>query len=226
MKSTLIAILILAGADVFAGNRVGNGGNLVQCEEPKGSDKKQLQLLDFYESFGMTGPDLFKLDPSKKDLNDKDILQNRLDLLAKVAPKLADQYSRRTKTIQNEIEFKTGVSLSLAKDAVEAFLPSDKGCSLKQVVIRKEQKPVDGEKRFLFDQTLWNKLNPEQKAGLMLHEIIYEHFAKLESKVDREKRDSRKARKLVAKIFSKDFEKLTSGEFWLYIKSLEVPVYP
>ncbi len=198
MKSLFLFLLPLA----FAGNRVGNGGNVLVCPG-------KIQLLDFYEAGKLS---------ATKSKDHKDLLDERLSNLARAAPKLADQYRRRVKSIMDEIEFKKDVALSEVDDSFHAFKPSDPNCKIRQIAIRQDV-PV-GDKRFVFDKGLWDKLSEHDRAGLILHEIIYEHFAKLGAT------DSRKARRMNAYIFSTEIEKSNTGKVWKFIGELDLPIYP
>ena len=201
MKIVAAIALVLFALPASAGNRVGNGGDVVICPEKS-------TLLDFYER------------PPVAAAGAKDyqaILAQRIAALAKAAPKLAEQYGRRAKSIGNEIDFKADVKLTDVKDSLHAFEPDDDNCKVRQIAIRQNQ-PVG--KRFLIDDRSWKALDAQNKAGLILHEIIYEHLAKLGQT------DSRKVRKLNAHIFSSAIETEGSGKFWLMIKDLEIPLYP
>lgn len=80
---------------------------------------------------------------------------------------------RRVKTIVDEIDFRDGVALTDVEDSMHVMLPA--GCKLQQIAIR-QNVPVPNSKRFLIDKKLWGALAPRDRAGLILHEIIYEHF--------------------------------------------------
>ena len=195
-----------------AQNRVGNGGNLAICG--KGQVVRQAQLLDFFEAGGFDYdlPFISKID--NQDL----ILQDRLKVLAGLAPKLAAQYQRRLPEIKNEWDLKKDIKLTAVNDSLHAFSPKEKDCSIQQIVIRLPN--LKEGKRFLVDEDLWKILTEAQKAGLVMHEMIYEHLAKLGEE------DSRNARKINALIFSPRFSKMKSGEFWLFIKDLHISLYP
>ena len=75
-------------------------------------------------------------------------------------------------------------------------------------------------KRFLVSAVYWKRLSEPRRAGLLAHELIYEHLAKLGAT------DSRASRKFVALLFSPKFKDMSSGDFWLFMKELKVPVYP
>lgn len=183
-----------------AQNRVGNGGDAVICP-----DKSPI-LLDLYEATE-TLITSSKTDPYK-------IVQDRLSLLVAIAPKLATQYTKKLVKMSGDIEFKPDIQLVNIKDSKHLSMP--KNCSLKQVAIRKNA-VTQAEKLFLFDKDIWDKMDSLNQAALLMHEIIYDHFYKLDEK------DSVKARKINVLLFS---EKLTKANFWGMIKDLQIPIYP
>ena len=210
MKLLILPLLISLIA--HAGNRVGNGGDVLVCEERKPA----VQLLDMFEAEDA------KIDLIADDTKGtyEEILRARLDLLTKVAPKLGEQYKRRLKSIKDQLNFKEKVTLTDVKDSLHAIMPSEGKCKLNQIVIRQAIPTGDSEKKFLVDKGLWEKLSSRDRAALILHEIVYEHFTNLGDW------DSRYARKLNGLIFSKKFESMESGKFWLFIKEFELPLYP
>lgn len=180
-------------------NKVGNGGDVVVC-------KASIQLLDFYE----TDEKIF----STSQGTYKEILKENFSKLEKTVPEVFKNYQNRLESIVNDIEFKKDIKLSDIKDSNEFYIP--KNCELVQIAIRKKT-PDKKEKKFIIDQDLWNKLSDLQKAGLISHEIIYEHFAKLGQT------DSMNVRKVNRFVFSKN---PTASDFWNLIQDLKIPLYP
>lgn len=201
-KFNLFLILLLYSFNAFAQNKVGNGGDVVTC------NNKSPELLDFYEN----PSDLLQTSLSSY----QEIILNRLNTLEKISLKLATQYKQRYTNIENEIDFKENISLSDIKDSAHLFLPKSSDCRLQQIAIRKSIS-TSKEKLFIFDQQLWKKLNALNKAGLIFHEIIYEHLIKLGDV------DSTKARKINNYLFNKNLNK---ADFWKLIRELKVPIYP
>lgn len=195
---------VLVGSLAHADNKVGNGGNVVFCKTKKTSSAA---LLDFYEM------------ETKVQSKEKDafkIAETQLQHLKMAAPKLADQYLQRLKEIQADIDYRNDISLTSVPDSLHLFKPLNSDCEILQIAIRKAQAAGD-EKRFLIREDLWKKLSPSHQAGLLTHEIIYEHLSKLGEK------DSVKARKLNRYIYS---ENLKPGSFWKFVQELEIPIYP
>ncbi|QLY23856.1 hypothetical protein [Bdellovibrio sp. KM01] len=185
------------------GNKVGNGGDGVFC---KGSNESA-RILDFYEG---------DLKPTATEKDPYAIAEKKFTELKSAAPKLGEQYLSRLKTLRSAIDFKEGVALTNIKDSNHLFKPVEADCEVIQVVIRKRS-PLPGEKTFIIRQDLWDRLSPVQQAGMISHEIIYEHLMKLGAT------DSVKARAFNRFIFG---EKYDSEKFWKFIQGLEVPIYP
>lgn len=201
---TLAIFFLTTFAALGSTNKVGNGGDGVFCKK---LDKTEGRLLDFYEKN-------FSIEPN--ETNPEIIAEKQIKKLENIAPKLSKHYLKRLKELPNEIEFKSEVSFIDIKDSNHFFSPLTKDCQILQVAIRKS-KILPNEKRFLIREDLWKQMGPIHKAGLLTHEIIYEHLAKLGEE------DSTKTRILNSFIFANEFK---AEEFWRLIKELEVPIYP
>lgn len=202
MKLVLILVFLFPKV-IFAGNRVGNGGDVIQCPGKS-------TILDLYESTEA----LVKISEADEYLYAEKILSK----LSVRAPDLEKQYTSRLKQLKNEIEFKSEIELNDVKDAKNLFKPKDKNCKQLQIAVRKFLKSTL-EKRFMIDKKLWSNLDPQNKAALLTHEIIYEHFFKLGME------DSDAARKLNRLLYEERFDKMAKKEFWSFIESLKVPIY-
>lgn len=191
-------------------NKVGNGGDAVVCSSDKNSEIISAELLDFYENKNE------KIEKNNIEKDPYQIAQSQFDKLKGVAPKLFKQYQNRLQQIKDEIEFKNNIKLTEIEDSLHAFQPISENCKIIQIAIKKDQ-VIAQEKRFLIREDLWKKMSPSHQAGLLTHEIIYEHLAKLGEV------DSIKARKLNAYLYANEINK---NDFWIYMKTLKVPIYP
>lgn len=198
-SSITLSWLLLIQSNAYAINKVGNGGDVVSC-------KSSTQLLDFYEDQ--------KNETLKSSDDYKMILKNVFQRLEKTAPKVFTPYIKRIDSIQNDIEFKKDIRLTNIQDSNEFFIP--KKCELIQIAIRKKSVGAN-EKRFLIDEELWGKLDSVHKAGLISHEIIYEHLSQLGQT------DSVNVRKINRFIFSKNSKET---DFWKLIQESKIPLYP
>ncbi|CAE79083.1 hypothetical protein AB1A81_05355 [Bdellovibrio bacteriovorus] len=205
MKTIFFFLILTASLSAFAsGNRVGNGGDVVSCPE-------KTELLDFYESSLI-------LHDFESTAGYRHIAEQVLKNLSRFSPTQSRNYVRRLSQFIDESDFKSEVTLADIKDSRHLFQPRDEACKVQQIAIRKKEASA-ASKRFLVDQDLWNKLSERGKAGLILHEIIYEHFYKLGED------DSIKARQLNAYLFSENAQKDKPAEYWKIIRQMKVPLY-
>lgn len=205
MNSLLVILVSVASALTHAsGNRVGNGGDVVDCPG-------KIVLLDFYET---TLPQ----HPVASDLGFEAIAHDVLKNLERLSPAQARQYQNRLKEFLQEADFKSDVKLVNIRDSKHLFKPKQEQCKVRQIAIRKKDASSIS-KRFLVDQELWDRLPEIDKAGLVLHEIVYEHFYKLGED------DSVKARSLTAYLFSQNIRSAKSVDYWKVIREMKLPLY-
>ena len=76
---------------------------------------------------------------------------------------------------------------------------------------------IQDDSRFIIRQDIWDELTNTQKAGLITHEILHEHFTKLGEE------NSIKARRVNAFL---NGPQVNGETFWKMIRDLELPVYP
>lgn len=205
---TGILILLITGFWAVAGNRVGNGGDVVFCK-----DTNSWELLDFHEA---------RLNSVKLEVSDKldpwEIAKDRLKPLETLAPKLYRQYSRRLESMRSDVEFKDHVKLTNIKDSLHTFVK--KGCNVQQAALGLGFSMGNDKKAFVVSSDLWKKLSANEQAGLLMHELFYEHFFKLGIK------NSRPVRQFVSLMFSSKINELTRPDFWAKVNKWDVPIYP
>lgn len=206
MKKLIIFVLFATNLS-FAGNEVGNGGDGIWC-----SKTQTMELLDFYEARAFERLTLeFPVGVDAYQLAEK-IIEN----LAKFDAKLSKQYVRTLNGMKTRSHFLKEADLRDIKDSFEITIPKD--CELKQLAI---QQKVSGknEVEFYFQQELWDKMKVEQQAGLLIHEIIYEHFVLLGEV------NSINVRYFNAFLSSKELRAMTQEDYKKKIKSLKLPLY-
>lgn len=204
----LLFLLIFNMPTSFAGNEVGNGGVGFWCPQTK-----KYLLLDFYE-YELLNPKHKIIATNENDL--EKILNERLKILSKLDEKNFNQYSLQIKNILPKINFLNDISLNKTHDSFEIAKP--KGCTLKQFALQRK-KEKDHITEFYFDKEIWDNLDSLNKAGLILHEIIYEQFSLLGE------RNSLKVRKFNSFIFSKDFKNIAPADYKIFIQDLRLPLY-
>jgi len=182
---------------------VGNGGNAVVCE-------KSVELLDYFESANLKR---FKISPPKGG-SFKEIAQKTLDRIRKYNPQLHRQYSRVLEKISDRIKFIDKSDFRDIKDSFEVAVPH--GCKIEQVA---NQQDVDGVRLFYISKSLWDKMPLDNQAGLILHEIIYEHFLFLGEP------NSVKARQFNAYLGSAEIQTQDEKEYLKFVRNLKLPLY-
>lgn len=196
--------LLLYSLISIAGNEVGNGGDVIIC-------KDSVKLLDYYEAADLG---FFVSEPKDNKKYEK-IIYDLLEEFQNIDDKLARQYKKRMEEISKEIEFKSSIVLTDIPDSNHEALPT--GCRLEQIAIRRNEEKNG--KLFLISKDLWNKMDNTNKAGLILHEIIYEHFLYLGEK------DSRKARFMNALISHIGSKKNLQTNYKKILQSQKIPIY-
>ena len=193
------------GQDLLSnGNGVGNGGDVVVCP-------KTIELLDFAE-VKMTKR--FSMIDLPKRTDHIDLAKARIGKLKALDPKLYDQYSKVLNGIEGRWKLIEKAEFRDVMDSFEIALPEN--CFLKQIAIQHE---FEGKTQIQVSKKLWDQLKPLERAGLVTHEIIYEHFLVLGEK------NSIKARQFNAFLFSKEIEKMSKAQYLAYVRNLGLKLY-
>lgn len=206
--SLFFCFTVLANpAQTMGGNEVGNGGDVVVCRDK--DEIKSIQLLDFYE---VKTKDKKEISSSLKD--EDSILREIISKVGEVDPKRGELFRKKAQTFLKEVHFMENVKLSDIPDSFHLVLPQEKNCKLEQIAIL-DKNQTDPGKKFVINKNLWDELDPLNKAGLVMHEIVYEYFGSLGE------RNSIKVRAYNASLFGT----YTSDEYWLFLKNLRLPIY-
>lgn len=211
IKIFFVLSLISTSLWASSGNEVGNGGDALVC---KLADKSvSVQLFDFFEYQNQHSESI-----EERTGDYKTISLSLVDQLRKHDVKLAKLLSNRIETFIGNTQFVAGANLKNIKDSNNLITSPNKDCQIEQIAILKKA-VLANEKKFLINNTLWEKLSETNKAGLILHELIYEYFSDLGEK------NSVNARALNSFLFSGKFSEVTTDGYWQYIKSMKVPHY-
>jgi len=165
MKQILLGLLMAAVPFAHAGRIVGNGGDVVVCRGANNSILS-IELLDFYEARVERGQAI-QLDPNKTVEENVAIYMDRLgsyDLYQK------QRFQAYYQEFNNEARFMAGVELVDIPDSDHISFPA--GCKVEQIAIQKNPK-YPGERRYSINEDLWNQMTTADRAGLIMHEIIY-----------------------------------------------------
>jgi hypothetical protein len=179
MKNAVMLALLLMASPAFAnmqfktnakdvppGGLVGNGGGTVVCRNPDHSIKS-IELLDYYESILHTGMQIdIQTIPGDWKAKAAAIL-NRVRAKSELHYQL---YSLWLANFESEWKLIPDMVISTVPDSGYIGVPN--GCEFEQAAV--QRKPiVGGDPRYYISADLWSAMDDNQKAGLVLHEIIY-----------------------------------------------------
>jgi hypothetical protein len=161
-----LLLSLLMTLPLWGGNEKGNGGYAVICKNPK-APFRAYEILDFTE-----GRLLRDLEPDLggPELSTFKKLEVALIRLETWAPSRVHRYREWASTFVEETKFLRGVDLGDIGDTDHIAIPE--GCSLKAVINQREPS-IPGDKRYFINQDLWEHLDADNQAGLILHEFIY-----------------------------------------------------
>jgi hypothetical protein len=183
----------------LADHRVGNGGDAVVCRE--NGDIKSVQLLDFYEARLLRGTVPALGEPLLAPLAKAKLALARI---ARFDPERAAAYTAVVDSFYAEARFLVDAQLEDVPDSNHLALP--RGCTIEQLAIQRTPSFPD-EPRYLIDDTLWQKMDDEGRAGLILHETIYREA------IRRGQGDSVAARYLTAYVASEKLDAATQAQY-------------
>ncbi|MDA9951440.1 hypothetical protein N9D31_02580 [Oligoflexaceae bacterium] len=157
-------------SDTQKGHEVGNGGDVIICEkEYRGMNFKKARLFDFYESRVRHG--LQSNLVVKKGDSVENIVNIMIERLAKLDPKRADLYASYYETFWDEAVFLRNPYFPTFWDDGPLGLPGG-DCRIEQAAYQHEPM-VDTDHRYFISERIWNLIDNEEKAGLIMHELIY-----------------------------------------------------
>ncbi len=177
MKSFTILFFsfLIGNSFAHAGDKIGNGGDVVVCRDDKGTITS-IELLDFYEAR--------EYRHILKDLGDatwsvEQKIQYVMNRLSRLDPERADRYSKECSSFLDDSVFLPGKELPDLNDSHHLGFP--KGCKVEQIVIATEQRFPEEEfwfpqgKKYVINPDLWSNplFGTDDKAALILHEVIY-----------------------------------------------------
>ncbi|MDX9731714.1 MAG: hypothetical protein RBT63_08085, partial [Bdellovibrionales bacterium] len=156
----------LIGSFANAWTYKGNGGYAVVCRNQDGSISKA-ELLDFYEGRILRGLSVELGEPTASLEQKVEIMLQRLE---QVSPFRAQTYRLQFATFFKETRFLKDVQLADIGDAIPIAIP--KNCGAEPVVNQREPEfPLDP--RYVIDEEIWDELAQDDRAGLIVHELVY-----------------------------------------------------
>lgn len=170
MISFFISLFLLSPQSRASTDWVGNGGNLIECQNPY-----RLKLLDYYE--GQYRRNL-TMDLGPADSVNEKVL-SVLNRLEKINPSRAQIYKMWFREFHKEVEFFQGHKFVPTPDTGTLIIPNN--CEIIQIgAQRPDNQIMPGDSRYLISEDLWKRTSSEDRAGLILHELIYREGIGLE----------------------------------------------
>lgn len=165
----LLVVQVLAYGVVPQGGNTG-GGNVVECPKPEGTYvgmETVVSLLDYHEA-EINFPD-FKIDLGKgKD--ELALVRNVLDRMSRLDKDRAADYWALASRFHKEANFVTGVQLPIVDDLGPVIM--GEGCKVVQVAVQNMTK-FKATKKYTVHKGIWDKMPTRDRAGLILHEVVY-----------------------------------------------------
>lgn len=182
------------------GDERGNGGDAVVCYGTQ-EEIHSVELLDYWEAdvywkMGRETPD-----PTQPFMTKVFAL---IDKLKDLDPPKHQRYSAWAHSFMSETNLMPEVELKDIPDSLIWVFP--KGCRIEQIAIQK--RPLYQEDpRYIISQDLWELMDENNRAGLILHEIIYRDA------IERGQTNSQHTRYFNAKISSTAFGNISLREY-------------
>ncbi|OFZ47619.1 MAG: hypothetical protein A2381_09620 [Bdellovibrionales bacterium RIFOXYB1_FULL_37_110] len=211
--SALIALYLNSFCAFAAldGQGTGNGGDVLVCKNPD-SSIQSIILYDFYEAKFRHDITL-DLDDNSTSLNDK--VTSIINKIKRLNPTRATLYEKWWKEFQlPENTTFTSDTLSDIPDTGEVSFPPN--CEIVQAAHQK--KPMSGERRYKIRKDLWDQMDNTNKAGLVIHELIYREAKEENAYIHP---NSKRVRYLNATFFSYEFDNFTIDKY-LYMLAYDV----
>ncbi len=174
MKSIILFIFALVFSFFSSASpvKIGNGGLVAYCKPVPEKEISSIELPDFLE--GRLRWDLkLKIDHPHESWEMQ--VRQAIERLETRSPYRAQQYRTWLETFMQDSKFVDGFELPATNDAF--YLPFPLDCKLQQAVVQIEPE-VARDKRYYINLKIWNELSESQKAGLVLHELIYREALK------------------------------------------------
>ena len=150
------------------GVHLGNGGDVLVHRRPDGAILSAI-LLDFYESETQRG---IIRDIGASDLSVEKKIEKVLNRIERLDQGRAHRYFGWYRTFLQESCFLSGVNLVDIPDSQHVQLPAGSGWAIEQIAVQREPRfPED--RRYIINKDLWDVLDNDSRAGLLLHEFIY-----------------------------------------------------
>jgi len=163
MSKFLIIFLIFGFLDTLMATLT--GGDVVICRDNK-NKIISAELFDFYEARTHRG---IVIDLGGPHLTIDEKIDIALKRLEPFSPARSLKYKIRIQKLQDQMNFIKNAKLINIADSLPLYLKI--GCKIEQVSIQKISE-VDEDKLYFINQDFWDKMNTDNRAGLLLHDAI------------------------------------------------------
>lgn len=175
MKKLIGLVALTTSLFVHAGDRVGNGGDVIVCPTSR------TVVLDIFQGGVDWGFESVVREGSRSQ-----IITDTLAKFTLVDPVNGAKFLARALELNKEItrlEGSVQVRSKLVKFTLNDLINiSDegigelpRGCEIVQAATQ-NQSPFPGEVKFTFQKEIWQNLDADVQASLILHEVVYEHM--------------------------------------------------
>jgi len=161
-----------AAAELAERKVTGLGADAVTCTDAAGA--ATVEVLDIYETRNLRNRQVSMGDPA---LTFQDKIEIALDRLDNLDIDQAEIYRQAARAFMEQAAFLPGVELEDVPDTGEVMLlPAN--CKMQQLVVQTEPR-FPSDTVFVVAKDLWDLLDEDSKAGVVLHEVIYREAHKL-----------------------------------------------
>lgn len=163
MKYTIISALLFCFT-ANASKIIRNGGDAIVCNKTK---NPTAVVLDHYEASNLFG---LTIDLGDKDLSVEEKVEIAFNRLEKLSPLRHKVYKEFAQSFVKEAQFIKDAQFKDVEDSEHIIIPN--GCKIEQAAIQIAPK-FPGAKRYFINDDIWQLMDNDSKAGLIIHEIIY-----------------------------------------------------
>lgn len=142
----------------YGGDRVGNGGDVVSC-----LGKEKLYILEEYEAHSFYRKNL-KIGSPEQDFIGK--VQTLINIFKISSPVRYEFYQKNFQYFLKHVKFTNNL-----KDIDDAYEYLNSDCRSIQTAYFKQSE--QGQISYYILREIWEKLNSDQKALLVMHELVY-----------------------------------------------------
>lgn len=164
-KLLLSLFLVGVGQTALANNWYdrGNGGFVLSCGD------QPLMVLDVYEAQRRY---FYTVKHSEKE----DVIEKAEEIisrLSKIDPVRARLYTDWLKNFYQESQILTDTEFMETPDL--GLVKKPKECTLEQVIFQRDSSRLNSA-RYIINEKLWSRLDADNKAALIIHELIYRDY--------------------------------------------------